>query len=230
MNIKLKDISFSNGMAKIRVSGKTGQRQIPVIKAESLIRQQIENHPAKSNPEAYLWYRNSGYHGRLSWNTIHSLLKTLSRKAGIKKKTNPHSFRHARATKLAEIFNEAQLREFFGWTKNSDMPSTYIHLSSKSIEDPLLEQAGLKEKNNKESEVLKQKVCPKCKKTNPATRTFCIECETPLDLASAMAYDEQKTAMLKLLVDKMWSEMLKGTPLTTENYTIGNNNELMLIK
>lgn len=50
---------------------------------------------------------------------------------GILSDIYPHLFRHSKATKLANKGgNEAQMRKWFGWAKNSPMPSVYIDRSA----------------------------------------------------------------------------------------------------
>jgi len=43
-----------------------------------------------------------------------------------KKRVNPHSFRHARATHLANHLREDQMKEFSGWTQADEMGSIYV--------------------------------------------------------------------------------------------------------
>lgn len=40
-------------------------------------------------------------------------------------------------------WNEPLMRKYFGWGASSDMPSTYIHLSQKDIEDRVRAEARL---------------------------------------------------------------------------------------
>lgn len=42
-------------------------------------------------------------------NRLKQRLRRIAKRAGIKKKVNPHSFRHARATFLANLLTEAQM-------------------------------------------------------------------------------------------------------------------------
>jgi integrase/recombinase XerD len=42
----------------------------------------------------------------------------------IKKAVNPHAFRHSRATFMAKHLKEPEMREFFGWGKDSEMPGS----------------------------------------------------------------------------------------------------------
>ena len=59
----------------------------------------------------------------------------------------------------------------------TDMFACYAHLSNRSIDDALLEQAGIKrpEKDDK-SEVLAPRQCPVCHLINGPTSRFCGQC------------------------------------------------------
>lgn len=63
------------------------------------------------------------------------LFKKAARKTKIRKRCNPHIFRHSRATLLAQHLTEAQLKQVFGWTQSSKMASVYVHLSGRDNDD-----------------------------------------------------------------------------------------------
>jgi len=66
-------------------------------------------------------------------------LRKLAENAGIKKDVHPHLLRHSRATHLTQKgLNEPHLRKFFGWTRNSDTPSIYVHLSGRDTDKAIL--------------------------------------------------------------------------------------------
>ena len=81
----------------------------------------------------------------IDYRTLKLVLEPLSTRAGIRKKTNPHSSRHARASHLADHLTEAQTKEFIGWAQSSDMASVYVHLSGRDVDDAVLKVYGLKQ-------------------------------------------------------------------------------------
>ena len=144
-------------------------------------------HSDKENPEATLWPgrrlkeivdSKTGERKRV-FRSIRrrarcGLVSKYAKKAGVTKKLCLHSFRHSRATHLATVLKEAQMREFFGWTKSSDMPSIYVHLSGRDVDKTLFEHYGIKEpENGNEANPLKKKVCPRCSAENSVTARFC---------------------------------------------------------
>lgn len=106
----------------------------------------------------------------------HSLvkdIKTVAKKAGIKKPVNPHNFRHSRATFLANYFTEAQLSQWFGWVPASRMPARYVHLSGRDIDKAYAVLHGLEGEEEKMPKFVPKK-CPRCEleKISPDSK-FC---------------------------------------------------------
>ncbi len=133
LTLKIKNLEFDEYGCVLRVSGKTGDRRLRLVASTLALQRWLEEHPEKNNPEAYFWVHNNYRKADkpLSYGFVCRLLKDLARKCGIQKSVNPHAFRHARATHLANKLTEAQMKEFFGWTQSSKMASIYVHLSGK---------------------------------------------------------------------------------------------------
>ncbi|TES83760.1 MAG: zinc ribbon domain-containing protein [Hadesarchaea archaeon] len=82
------------------------------------------------------------------------------------------------------------MRIFFGWTKRSDMPAIYVHLSGRDVDATLLEHHGIKcEEKIRGDTVLKPVKCPRCKLSNPAGAKFCSQCSMVLDVLEAREID-----------------------------------------
>ena len=180
LSLKIQNVSFNQYGAKLIVTGKTGQRVIPIIWFAKLLKQFIESHPLKENPEAPLWFIKRGNEIRiLRYDAFRLRLKRLCEKVGIRKRIHPHLFRHSRLTELAKQLPEQILKQMAGWTNDSKMAKTYIHLSQKDIEANVLEKVyGIKIKENEKS---LSKVCPKCGELNPLKAKICWRCATDLD-------------------------------------------------
>ncbi|MBW2965283.1 tyrosine-type recombinase/integrase, partial [Candidatus Woesearchaeota archaeon] len=82
----------------------------------------------------------------MHYSAIRSMVSRTFEKAGIRKKCNPHAFRHSRATYMANHLTEFQMNQYFGWIQGSDMPSTYVHMSGREVDDAILAMNGLKSK------------------------------------------------------------------------------------
>lgn len=128
-----------------------------------------------------------------------------------------NALRHSGATRLATVLKETQTCEFFGWAKNSDMPSIYVHLSGRDIDETLFEQYGikrLKRKEAKESQLTPRK-CPRCKTENSVSAMYCQRCSAILDLATAIELeisrrdaDEIMEIIMREVIERV-PEMLK---------------------
>jgi site-specific recombinase XerD/ribosomal protein L40E len=194
LSLKIKNVSFDDYGAILIVSGKTGSRRVRIISSAPALASWIENHPFKNNPEAFLWVvlGTRNHHEMMSYASVCSLLKKLAKKAGIKKRVNPHSFRHARATHLASFLTEAQLCQHMGWVQGSDMASTYVHLSGRDVDNALLKLHGLAKDEKKEEGILKVKICPRCQEKNDPIARFCKRCASPLDIKTALDFEEKR--------------------------------------
>ncbi len=202
--LKLKHVSFDQYGAILRVEGKTGTRRIRTIGSAIALQRWIEEHPKKSDPDAYLWCKiptpnNPKWVNRhLSYQVACKILRELAEKAGVKKKVNPHAFRHARATHLAKILTEAQMKEFFGWVQDSDMAATYVHLSGRDVDNALLGAYGIKEAQENNKPLLQPQECPKCKERNDPASKFCHRCGMPLGESFLVAEDSLEERIAKL--------------------------------
>ncbi len=187
--IQLKDINWNDKGFVLTLRGKTGQRQIPICACMANIKNWINNfHPFKSNAHAPLF--TSFVYSR-TWKTnlkvdgIASIVRKASEKAGVEKRIHmhPHKFRHLRASQLAEAgWNEPMLRQYFGWTKSSSMPSTYIHLTEKAMTNRYYEMYGKVDPHEQQVHTLEEpEICNECGVQNPTGYRFCFHCNAALD-------------------------------------------------
>jgi integrase/recombinase XerD len=187
VGLRIQNIEFDQYGAIIRVNGKTGERRIRLFESVPDLQLWLSMHPFCENPDAPLWPSRKTRVRAISRRALDELVRKYVKRTGIKKTIYPHVFRHSRATHLATVLKEAQMREFFGWSKDSDMPSIYVHLSGRDIDETLFEHYGIKPKTSeKEQSPLEPKVCPRCKLENPPSAKFCQRCSACLDLMAAL--------------------------------------------
>ncbi|KXB08102.1 hypothetical protein AKJ58_00945 [candidate division MSBL1 archaeon SCGC-AAA385D11] len=182
LGLKVRDVEFDEYGGQIMVDGKTGERRIRLVESAPQLKDWLFEHPKGNDPDAPIWLSGKGGSlGRWSWSRI---LKKLAEKEGIEKRVHPHLLRHSRATHLAaHCVNEAQLREIFGWTRNSNMPAIYMHLSGRDTDTAILNLYGIDSgsEKNKFNDGSKRRKCPRCGKRNPEEANFCNECGEKLD-------------------------------------------------
>ena len=202
--IRLRDITFDKMGAVIQVSGKTGARRVRLISSAPYLMDYVQNYHAGSKPESPLWpSKRSGNTRPLCYQAACKILRRIAAAAGIMKATNPHNFRHSRATELAKHLTEQQMKAVLGWTPGSDMASVYVHLSGQDTDDALLEAAGMKVKA--EDAAPKVKACPVCRTANVSEAKYCINkaCGVLLDALAwkeAQEQDRQKREAMFLLI------------------------------
>jgi ribosomal protein L40E len=185
-------VSFDEYGAVIVVKGKKGERRIRLVTSAPCLASWMDIHPERDTPDAPLWVNiGTTNHGRAyDYNAARKLLRELAEKAGVRKRVNPYSFRHSTATYMANFLTEAQMCEFFGWKQGSKMPSIYVRLSGRDIDNRLLELHGLKPKENQGMEQA-VKTCPRCGVKNSPASKLCSRCGSALDLKIAMEVDKK---------------------------------------
>ena len=183
-------------------------RRIRIISSVPHLATWIENHPLRDKPDAPVWVgigtRNKN--GAVQYKNVRTLIAKLAEKAGIKKRVNPHMFRHSRATHLANHLTEAQMNQYFGWVQGSDMPSTYVHLSGRDVDGAILNLYGMKEDKKKDRKEFAPVKCPRCGTMNSPGGKFCIKCGMPLDIKAAIEIENERKKM-----DDIMSTLMKDS-------------------
>ncbi len=204
-SLKIKQVHFDEQGTVLIIKGKTGMRRVRLIASDPYLRQLVNNHPAKDDPEAPLWIKkNSKEIEPLDYAAISKIIKRAAKKAGIKKRVHAHMFRHSRATFLAKYLTEAQLCQYFGWTMGSEMASVYVHLSGRDMDEAILGLYGFKvEKEPVAKNIPKE--CPRCGYKNPSDAKFCSNCGLALSVEAIREVEEKEKLvkrLLKLLEDE----------------------------
>jgi site-specific recombinase XerD/ribosomal protein L37E len=215
LNLKISDLELSGELAHITVVGKTGSRKIPIAFAVPYLASYLQLRE-NSKPEDPLFVSEGSWRNlnkRTTGAAITKMLRLAAQRAGIKKHIHPHLFRHSRATNLANKLTEPQMRQFFGWSRSSDMPSVYVHLSGRDLDDNYLRAIGKKPPERVIVQAT-EKVCARCGYVNPATNLYCARCGMPLSEQEALNKQKEeekiKEAMLEIAKDpKVFDELIK---------------------
>ena len=211
--VHIRDVVFEERYTTVMVKGKTGSRRIIVVASTPYLNTWIQNHPLKNDPDAPLWV-NMGTVNRyraMSYPGLAKILRVAAERAGLNKRVTPHKLRHSRATFLASRLTEAQMNQIFGWKQGSEMPSIYVHLSGRDVDDAILGVYGLK-KTETEKPKLTPRICPRCNQSNPYDGKFCSRCGLALDINAAAQMEEARRrtddVMDVLMEDREFREML----------------------
>ena len=105
----------------------------------------------------------------------------------LQKPWNPYLMtRHSSITEKSDVLNDFQLKQYAGWTMNSTRARTYVHRQGKQIINPLLQEHGIIEKQER---IPVRKDCSKCGHINTVEATMCSKCSFVLD---ARAWEQTK--------------------------------------
>jgi integrase len=186
IDLTVGDIEDRKHGKKIVIDGKTGPRRLPLVESVPHINNWLAKHPnpEKENP---LWCKiqQGDPDDQLGYRYVREkILKKNMDRADIDKPSNPHHYRHSRASYLANELKEAQLCEWFGWVQGSDVPARYVHLSGRDIDNAYDEMHGLYEPDDDEDtpDVIE---CPRCQELNEPTAAFCMRCGFAIDQETA---------------------------------------------
>lgn len=206
---KLKSIEFDQYGALLTLKGKTGMRRVRAISSVPYLMDWINHHPRKDDPEAFLWTTRDYRFGEITYNRIRLLLLNLRKRARIKKKVNPHNFRHSRATYLANHLTESQMKEYLGWVQSSKMAAVYVHLSGRDVDSALLKLHGLEPNEvGQANNGFQLKSCSRCREKNSPTTKFCAKCGLVIDEDTRMkiVHSELERKNADTLLDDMLSD------------------------
>lgn len=211
VNMKKKDINLTTDPAHINVpkEGKTGMRPVPIFFSVPYLAAYLNDMKALE-PEDYIWRALAQSHvkGAVSEFGVNKMLKEMAAAAGIKKRIYWHLFRHSRATYYANRMTEAQMRQFFGWSKQSATPSIYTHLVGRDIDDAAKRANGIKVRDDFEKPLLAAKECPKCRMQNGKDASFCTRCGSVMDIQVALQLERLQKNAAKSAVNPKWLEQL----------------------
>jgi integrase/recombinase XerD len=190
LSLTLDGIEWDEHGATIQIFGKTGERKIRIIDSNPLLSAWLREHPDKNNDKALLF---CGLHDNTpTYDYFRIMLHRIGKKTGIKKPTNPHHFRHSRATELSKFLTEAQLCQYMGWVAGSSQTATYVHLSGRDLDSAILRMKGVKIPKEIEDEKKQPITCPRCKTVNDSLAKWCIDCGLGLDVKTMMEFSEKK--------------------------------------
>ena len=202
LGMKRRDVDLEGNPAHIIVNGKTGPRRIPILFSVPYISVYL-NQQKLRKPDEYLWNVVGSWAGltqRADYSAIRMMLQRVAKRAGIDKRVNPHSFRHARATDYASRLSDQQLKMLFGWVGGSKMAETYVHLSGRDVDSAVLQANGYKPVEV-QTPKLKVQLCPRCHLANGPDAQYCTRCGSPLSIDVALLEEKTQKAAVQSAID-----------------------------
>lgn len=209
---RIRDYVFDRYGATVHVNGKTGDRPIRLVECVPDLQLWLSMHPFKNDPDAPMWVTTRQPYRAITQIGLDMCIRKYCRILRLGSSFGAHMFRHAQATEDAKHFPEPVLRAKYGWTKDSDMPSVYVHHSARDTDNVILAHYGIKVGEDAMAmNPARPKVCPRCKHSNSAMARFCMQCSAPLD-AKAVMEIEAKTAQAEDITTQVMAELAKRVP------------------
>jgi integrase/recombinase XerD len=241
LGLKIKSIVFKttdeHQYAEILVSGKTGTRHIPLFSALPYIKDWLDSHPQRGNPNAYLIPSMDRKHRRFGNKMKSTSLNIIYRKYKLEffpvlledpkvahedkqkikdllqKPWNPYIRRHSALTQKSTMLKEHVLRQHAGWSGRSQMHLKYLHYFGNESSESLLEAYGIVSKDQQSVDVLRPKQCPNCNEPNKPDSKFCAKCRMVLtydaynETLEGQKQKEDQLNVVQSQVDKMQSQI-----------------------
>ena len=198
LTMNVGSVQFNQDYCIITVNGKTGIKRIPLVVSTKPLLDWIAKHPKSKDADAPLWasLSNNSKGNCVSYYYMRKLLKTLAKRANVKRDIWPYLFRHSCLTAMAKVFTESKLELYAGWVQGSKMTRRYVHFSARDLEEAVLELHGLAKKDEVRRDFRLEK-CPRCEKKNQPESMRCSFCGYILDKNLAEEL-EQKTVEREL--------------------------------
>ncbi|MFM8453788.1 MAG: tyrosine-type recombinase/integrase [Gammaproteobacteria bacterium] len=123
--IRLRDIDINRGMLLVRKTKGNYDRYVPLGK---LLIRGIQQHIESTGATDYL-FTGSDYDSRYSQRGVQWVIKSLCKKAGIRKEVNTHTLRHTYATHLLEDgLDIVSIKELLGHA-HIETTMMYLHIA-----------------------------------------------------------------------------------------------------
>ncbi len=180
----------------------TPSKGIPLTWSTGYLNQWLSVHPLKDDPESPLWVTRNKNMEPLSYKTFRTTIVKIGKRAGIKKRVNPHSFRHLAITNwILDGLNEQEIKHRAGWSKGSmQMFKIYANFTDQEINERIFEKYGLKKEDTRHVTL---KNCPRCNNILRPADKFCSQCSLVLDrdaLDQIQQYEAKLPELLQLVM------------------------------
>jgi len=175
-----------------RSKGKNKQPVTLVMFAADLKRW-VDNHPFKGNEQAFLFPSPIHEGEPVSLENIETVTWDAGERLGLKKRCNPHWFRHSGLSFFANSLghSETLLMVRAGWA-SSQMAKRYVHSGSEIERNAYLAKMGYQVEGKEKEEKILPKTCLHCQALNPYTNDVCDLCAMPLNLQKYEAEIEKR--------------------------------------
>jgi hypothetical protein len=223
-NIRLKE---KYGEGDIPYQAKTGSGQIMLTSSFPYVRDWINKHPFKNEPEARLicnLHNGSPVKPDAMWTMMKQLRKRIIRmlKDGSitndkerqkleyllkTKKWNPYCIRHSAITSDSDYLPDYALKKKVRWSMNSKQSARYIkRRMGNDLKQKILVQNGIisEQQIERKPAILN---CPRCSLVNAIENKYCSKCSYPLVPSAFDEIKEAENRKIQQIQDKYEQDM-----------------------
>jgi hypothetical protein len=255
--LKIKNIRLRGryGEGEVPFEAKTGSGPILLTMSFPYVRDWLNKHPAKNNPEAHIicnLYNGAPVRPNAMWRMMKQLRARIIRlleKGEIvgeaerekmqfllrTKKWNPYCIRHSAISHDSDYLPEFALRKRVRWSMNSKQPSRYIKRSMGDfLRKNILAHNGIVIEGDSEEGRLTRRPfaeCPNCRYINSMDCNLCAKCANPLTfdgMAAVGKYENNELEDLRREIKLMREE--SSTRLVTVLTWLQQNPLLLNVK
>jgi len=187
-----------------RSKGNFPKQPITLVMFASELKRYVNNHSGDEQS----WLFPSPYNEKkpVTKDAVEVVLWNAGTKLNIKKRLNPHWFRHSGLSFFATEmnYNEEALRLRAGWAKGSNMPKRYIHAGHEFEKSSYLKGMRLVESDKENAVKIMSKTCLHCSSPQPYTNSHCDFCAYPLD-----PVEYEKTIEKRRNVESLYQNLKK---------------------
>jgi site-specific recombinase XerD len=178
--LKWGDLKFDEYGVIANVSFKTDKpRYIRLVMALDYLSRWRSIYPGTPEGNALVFINRNG--DPLTHAQVSRQLDRLALRAGVKKRVNPHVFRHSRITHLVrEGISESVIKAVAWGSQDSRMLKTYLHLTGQDVDNEMLRLYGIDVPERRKERGLKPHQCGHCSTINAPTSNYCSTCGHPL--------------------------------------------------
>ena len=212
-------IKFTDWNCTVNTAEKTGKpRRIPLVKSRAYLAQWKNDYPEKITGDSYV-FLTLNTHKPIQYRGLQKKIIKIAEKAGVKRKINPHLFRHSRITDLINKgYSESSIKLMMWGNLSTPMLSCYAHLSAADIDREVARHEGIITEDAQKDSPLEARQCPQCYTVNGPTMAYCHACG--LALTKEAAAD---TMRLKQIIDGLSNDQI--IELLTKSESIKQYNQ-----
>jgi integrase/recombinase XerD len=199
--LKWGDLTFDDYGVIANVSFKTDKpRYIRLVMSLDYLSRWRSIYPGTPEGDSLVFLNRNG--DSLTHAQVSRQLDRIAHRAGLKKRVNPHVFRHSRITHLVrEGISESVIKAVAWGSQDSRMLKTYLHLTGQDVDNEMLRLYGIDVPEKKKERGLKPHQCSHCSTINSPISNYCSTCGHTLTVQAQQEVTESAGDIRKMLIE-----------------------------